>query len=187
MKSEPSESLRQFIREHHAPLLATIRLYAARAGLDSPDQAAAELLSEVTAAALAHAQRFADVRQPMHWLLGIAANCIKRRQTRIAKQERREPLIRDLHQAVEEQLSDGELFDLIASYAGHGSTLESDEWIDSLLANLNADERQIVQLAVLHDLNGAMLAQELGISPGAARTRLYRALKKLRAIYQEKP
>lgn len=34
MKPEPSKTLRQFITEHHAPVLAAIRLYAIRARHD---------------------------------------------------------------------------------------------------------------------------------------------------------
>jgi DNA-directed RNA polymerase specialized sigma24 family protein len=40
-----------------------------------------------------------------------------------------------------------------------------------------------LRLAVLHDLTGEALAQELGIKPGAARVRLHRALNRLREAW----
>lgn len=179
-----ADQLRQIIADNHTHLLATIRLYVIRAGIDPADPVAAEVMSEVTQEALAHAERFAEVRHPVSWLLGIAANLIKRRITRTAKRERREPLVRDLFSSLEGELSDAELFDLITEQAAQGSSLETDEWINDLLAILMPDEQQLVKLAVLYDLKGETLAQELGIKPSTARMRLHRALRKLRAFHR---
>lgn len=45
-----------------------------------------DVLNEVTLEALAHVAIFATVRQLRAWLLGIAANVIKRRHTAFGKQ-----------------------------------------------------------------------------------------------------
>ena len=73
-------------------LLATLRYYVTRAGLahsQTASLAAAELLNEVVVEALEHAERFRPDGQPRAWLLGIAANLIKRQQVARAKRNRR--------------------------------------------------------------------------------------------------
>jgi len=111
--------LTQFIEEESDMLRRTLRFYILRAGLavgTSADAAADELLNETVVEALQHAGRFRLNDQPKVWLLGIAANLIKRKQVDLAKRNRREPLVRDLY-AAETELSDDELFDRLAAFA----------------------------------------------------------------------
>lgn len=179
--------LKQFVESEAELLLKILRAYAVRFGVATPHTAsavAAELLSELVIEALRHAHRYDQQRQPMAWLLGIAVNLIKRRRASRVRLERREPLLRDLAGDDADHLSDGELFDrfvaLTASGPGHAA--EPSEQLDALLAYLPEDERRLLRLAALHDMNGELLARELGISPGAARVRLHRALKRLRGL-----
>ncbi|HEY6065184.1 MAG TPA: RNA polymerase sigma factor [Thermoanaerobaculia bacterium] len=53
------------------------------------------------------------------------------------------------------------------------------------LARLAAADREVLVLARFHGLSGAELAAALECSTGAARVRLHRALKRLRALYLE--
>jgi DNA-directed RNA polymerase specialized sigma24 family protein len=90
--------LRRFIEENTETLLGTLRTYVVRASLADrrgATLAAAELLNEVTVEALEHAERFRPSGQPRAWLLGIAANLIKRKQVGRATRDRREPLVRE--------------------------------------------------------------------------------------------
>lgn len=180
--------LRQFITGQSEALLGTLRYYVVRAGLANGQDAApvaAELLNEVAVQALEHAERFRPSGQAMAWLLGIAANLIRRRQAERATRERREPLVRDLYAGVHDALSEDELFDRVASLADGGpiSDWEANETASAMLACVSAADRQVLRLAILHDLSGEALAQELGVTPGAARVRLHRALNRLRAAW----
>jgi RNA polymerase sigma-70 factor (ECF subfamily) len=184
-----SSTLKQYIAERHETLLATLRLYVARSHLAEGQviaSTASELLSEVVVEALDHADRFRPCGQPMAWLLGIAANLIKRRQAELARRNRREPLARDLCPDTQELMNDDEVFDQFASLSGPNSThdLEVDERVSSILDCLSEPDQQVVRLTILYGLSGEMLAQELGITPGAARVRLHRALSRLREAQQ---
>jgi RNA polymerase sigma factor (sigma-70 family) len=180
--------LRQFIAGESEALLGTLRYYLVRAGLaDGRDAAplATELLDEVVVQALEHAGRFRPSGQPMAWLLGIGANLIRRRQAERATRDRREPLVRDLYASGPDALSEDELFDRVASLAVEGpiADWEANEAASAILAHVSADDRRVLQLAVLHGLNGEALARELGVKPGAARVRLHRALNRLRQAW----
>jgi RNA polymerase sigma-70 factor (ECF subfamily) len=182
--------LRAFIEAEADRLLGILRYYLVRANLTDPQGAtlgATELLNEVVVEALEHAERFRPSGQPMAWLLGIAANLIKRKQARRATRNRREPLVRDLYPATMDAMSESELFDRIASLT---TTTPLDEWeaneaASELLAGLSENDQRVLRLAILHDLDGQALAQELGVSPGTARVRLHRALKRLRYIWHK--
>jgi RNA polymerase sigma factor (sigma-70 family) len=181
--------LRHYIATESAELHRTLRFYLMRAGFGAHtqtlDSATSELVNEVVVEALTHEARFRSEMHPRAWLLGIAANLIKRRQTELARQQRREPLIRDLYPGLEDVMSDDDLFDLMIEWADSGQVDGRDS--DDLLAVLDTlppNDSHILRLALLNGLNGDMLAQELGISPGAARVRLHRALQRLRSAYQ---
>jgi RNA polymerase sigma factor (sigma-70 family) len=191
-RSDGIDTLRQFIAEESDTLLRVLYCYVRRMGLaDAADAnaTATELLSETTVAALEHAERFDPSRQPRAWLLGIATNLIRRRQATLSRQHRREPLLRDLYQDAGDSLSDEELFDRLAavaiSAADPATIVEADGEITSMLAGLAPGDQQILRLAILHGLDGDALADELAISPGAARVRLHRALRRLRAALTE--
>ncbi len=182
--------LRQFIEYESSTLLGTLRYYLFRAGLsgrDLPLEAAAhDLLNDVVAEALEHEERFRTAAHPRAWLLGIAANLVKRRQHDIARLDQREPLLRDLHPEVEGQMSDDELFDWIAEVAtATPDAFEQREDVHLLLAALPHDDERVLRLAIMNGLDGAALAKALDISPGAARVRLHRALGRLRTVYAE--
>ena len=188
MPTYNQDLLKQFIAGESEALLGTLRYYVMRAGLaDGRDAAlaAAELLNEVVVEALEHADRFKPWGQPMAWLLGIAANLIKRKQAARATRNRREPLVRDMYSRAQDALSEDELFDRVASLAARGpiEDWEANEAASAILAHVSEDDRRVLRLAVLHDLNGEALAQELGIKPGVARVRLHRALNRLRKAW----
>ena len=177
--------LRGFIEAETETLQRTLRYYLLRAGLANGQGAAlaaVELLNEVVVEALEHADRFRTSGQPKAWLLGIAANLIKRKQVERATRNRREPLVRDLYPGVGDALSEDELFDRLAALtaAPPGQDLEANEGAAVILAHVSEGDQRVLRLAVLHNLNGAALAQELGVTPGAARVRLHRALNRLR-------
>ncbi len=180
--------LRRFIEGETTTLLATLRYYLLRAGLvegQGAALAAVELLNEVVVEALDHADRFRPSGQPMAWLLGIAVNLIKRQQRERAMRNCREPLARDLGAAGLEALSEDELFDRLATLAiaDPRQQLETDQQVATILAQVSEADQRLLRLAILHGLSGRELARALGVSPGAARVRLHRALNRLRAAW----
>jgi RNA polymerase sigma-70 factor (ECF subfamily) len=183
------ERLIKCIEEDTATLLHTMQFYVARAALTNgkDHSAASELLDEVVIEALEHVQRFDPQRQPIAWLLGIAANLIKRRQVEAAKRSHREPLARDLFPHLQDLMSDDEIFDLLVAASDESTlhNLEAAERVSTLLTQLSPHDQQIIELAILYELDGEAVAQQLGISAGAARVRLHRALNRLRAAYLE--
>jgi RNA polymerase sigma factor (sigma-70 family) len=182
MSSE--EKLRMFITEHNDELLTSLRLYVRRFGLTADaEQAAIELLDDVVIEALSNAERFDSTRHPMSWLLGIGINLIKRTRAQQIRLQQREPLVRDLYSFEEQRLSDEELFDQIAACDIRETDLERDETITMLLDKLSPADQHVIRLAVLYEMNGEALAQELGTKPGAARMRLHCALRRLRQLH----
>lgn len=176
------DRLRAYIAAESGRLLRTLRLYVLRAGLAEARDAhtaASELLNEVVIEALADAHRFDAARDAGAWLFGIAANLIRRKQSTAARREWREPLVGDMFP--DDGLSEEDLFDRVAAFAAPPDD-EPDAAlaVAQLLRPLSPDDRRVLQLAILHDLDGEALAHVLAISPGAARVRLHRALRRLR-------
>jgi RNA polymerase sigma-70 factor (ECF subfamily) len=180
------QRLRDTLEHEAGSLHCILRHYVLRAGLatcETADTAASELLNQATIEALDHVERLEEVREPAAWLVGIAANLIKRQREDCARRNRREPLIRDLVAWSDSDLSDGELFDLVCHWADAGPSdgVEMQERIERLLAHVSASDQNVLRLAVLNDLSGDRLAEALRTTPGAARVRLHRALSRLRA------
>jgi RNA polymerase sigma-70 factor (ECF subfamily) len=182
------QRLEQYISAESASLLKTLRYYVMRAGLAAGSgigQTADELLNETVAQAFATADRLKPDIHPKPWLLGIAANLVKRRQAELLKRERREPLMRDLYAQTQDTLSDEELFDMLPFVTEESSDeLEVNEHINSMFAGLSQSDANLLRMALLHDLDGNALGKALNISPGAARVRLHRALNRLRSSIQ---
>ncbi len=182
--------LRQYIEYESSTLIGTLRYYLFRAGLggrDLPlDSAAQDLLNDVVAEALEHEDRFRATGQPRAWLLGIAANLVRRRQRDMMQRNQREPLLRDLHPEMEGQMSDDELFDWIAEVAATTpDAFDQREDVHALLTALAPDDERVIRLAIMNGLDGEALAQSLQVSAGAARVRLHRALGRLRLVYAQ--
>lgn len=169
-------AVRACLESRWAELLANARLYVTRARLahgPEIDTIALEIAQQTVVEALACAASFDPSRQPMPWLLGIASKLVQRRKTAQARHERIAPT-RSLDEAVEAGTSEPpDPIDALLA-------IESAERVEGLLAPLNPDQQVVIRLAVLHDLDGKQIALALGISPGAARTRLHRALTALR-------
>ncbi|HEY6285891.1 MAG TPA: sigma-70 family RNA polymerase sigma factor [Ktedonobacteraceae bacterium] len=178
------------ITDNVASLLGILRSYVKRMGLASGEEVPAvaiEVLQEVVLEALDHADRFNQTGQPMAWLLGIAINVIKRNKAELIKRSQRELSIGDLSLMQEEHLSESELFDqhMADSSAGPDQEIAANEQAELLLSLVSPEDQHILMLAFLQGFEREALAQKLGISPGATRVRLHRALKRLRLAWSE--
>jgi RNA polymerase sigma-70 factor (ECF subfamily) len=189
VEAAKKQQLIVFLTENTAPLLGTLRSYVQRMGLARGEEVptvALEVLQEAVVEALKHADRFIPTGQPMAWLLGISVNVIKRKKVELAKRARRETSIAALSTQQEESLSEGELFDQVAScvLAGPEQDIEANEQASSLLSLVSAEDQRILRLAFLYDFEREALAEQLGITPVAARVRLHRALSRLRIAWR---
>ena len=178
------------ITDNVASLLGILRSYVKRMGLargEDVPAVAVEVLQEVVLEALDHADRFNPAGQPIAWLLGIAINVIKRKNAELAKRSQRELSMSDLSLMQEEHLSESELFDQLManSSAGPEQEIAANEQAELLLSLVSPEDQHILMLAFLQGFEREALAQKLGISPGATRVRLHRALKRLRLAWSD--
>lgn len=180
----------EFLNDNVASLLGIIRSYVKRMGLASGEDVpavAVEVLQEVVLEALDHADRFNSTGQPMAWLLGIAINVIKRNKAEFIKRSQRELSMSEMSLLQEEHLSESELFDQLAanSSAEPDQEIAANEQAELLLSLVSPEDQRILMLAFLQGFEREALAQKLGITPGATRVRLHRALKRLRLAWSE--
>ncbi len=190
--SASKQLLLEFLAEHTASLLGTLRVYVQRLGLATGEEGARvamEVLQETAVEALSHTDRFDSARQPMAWLLGIAVHVIQRKKVERARRAGRELLLGHLSASYPEVSSESEMLDLLlpASVAGPEEAIEMDEQVRELLSLVAEDDQQVLRLAFLEDFEREALAQRLGITTGAATMRLHRALTRLRtALHEQK-
>ncbi len=172
--------LHSFVENNADLLLRTLRSYARRAGFTESD-AAKELLNEVFIEALEHAERFDSSRQPMAWLLGIAANLICRKKAKTARRNKHEIRARACG-SNDKALSEDEIFERLAHFSVESAAeeTEANEEVNRMLALVGEEDQKVLRLAVLEEMDGKSLAQAIGIAPGAARVRLFRAIGRLR-------
>lgn len=183
------DRLRDFLQQNSASLLGTLRTYVSRMGFAQGSQMqemALEVLQETIAEVLAHAERF-DWQAPlMPLLLGIAANILKRRKVEQAKRFQREELLSNVALRYPNLPDEDAVLDLLVPpvLIGPAQIVEANEQVATLFALISPEDQRVLRLAVLEGHQHTTLAQELGTTPGTARMRLHRALKRLRVAWQ---
>jgi RNA polymerase sigma-70 factor (ECF subfamily) len=185
--SEERDILLRTLREDAEALEGIIRSYVVKMGLATPSDAETtmrEIFNETVVAALEAAHTFDCKRRPIPWLLGIAIKRIQRALAADKRNRQREISISDLYPHEDTQRSEEELFERFAAYTETSQRLEDEERLGTLLAALSEADRQLLQAAVIQELDAVSLAADLGISPTALRVRLHRALKRLRGHLQ---
>jgi RNA polymerase sigma factor (sigma-70 family) len=185
---DPGVALRTFLQENIEPLQGIVRSYVARTGLaygDALESVTHEVLNEATLQALMHPELFSTVRQPRAWFLGIAANVIKRRRSSLARQSQREFSIGTFISTVENG-REGDFFDQLSMIIQPGpeQEVETRSQVAELLSLASPDDRRVLRLAFLQDLDTESLALALNVSPDTARVRLHRALQRLRSAWR---
>jgi len=126
-----------------------------------------EILQEAVMQAFVKLDMYDLARPAVNWLLGFAINII--RQTRQRKS-------REAARIGDTSFDLGELNDWL-----HG------EGADELLGLVNQPEQEVLQLAIVEEFSGRELGARLGITEGAARVRLLRAIRQLRRAYSQLP
>jgi RNA polymerase sigma factor (sigma-70 family) len=154
------------------------RIYRFLAGRTKDRAAALELTAETFSAAWLARKRFEDRAggSAVPWLLGIARNVLAQ-SVRARAVERR----------ARERLG-------VRLTEPGAAASPQEAWLDGLddeltqaLGGLAEHERRAIELRVLSDLDYSAIASELGISPGAARVRVFRGLERLRKQLTTEP
>lgn len=187
---EPDAYIQRFLQEHTDSLKKILCTYVLRMGLARGANVrlvADEAFQDAVLEIVAHSERFLSVPQPRSWFLAVASNVLKRKRASFARRYRFEVLVSDL--AIDPaQDSEADLLEQLSasSVSGPEQALEVREQVSEMLALVSPEDAQVLRLALLHELDTASLARELGINAGAARVRLHRALKRLRVAWQQK-
>lgn len=191
-RSHKKSSLSVFLEEESPALLGIIGSYVLRMGLATGEEikpVALEIFQETVIEALDHADRFDEDRRIMAWLLGIALNVIRRQKAAIVRRQRHELSLSHLSFVTRysKPVNQDEMLDQeMASYQrGPEHVVEADEHVQALLALVSPEDQQVLRLAILEEFEREALAQRLGVTSGAARVRLHRALHRLRVAWEK--
>jgi RNA polymerase sigma factor (sigma-70 family) len=187
--SDMTTQVQQFLQEHMPMFEGIVRSYVVRMGLAHGAEISSfthDVLGEASLEALAHTDRFLLAQQPKAWFLVIATNILKRRRTLLMRQSSHEQSVAALL-AEQQDENESDFFDRVTSLSQPGPEQDfvTRERVQEILRLVSPEDRNILQLAILHDLNTHYLAQVLHISTGAARVRLHRALHRLRLAWHE--
>lgn len=171
--------LRQFFEAETEMLLRVLRMFVRKSHLIPDKQQmeaeALELLSETFLEAFKRPERFDVQQSPKAWVLGIAANLIKRKQAKVHKRSQREIEIDNL---------DEEFLDRITrATLGPELEVENRHMLKDILRELSATDQEILNLAMEHEFSGQAIATVMGIKDGAARTKLCRALQRAKDVW----
>jgi RNA polymerase sigma factor (sigma-70 family) len=184
---EARQVLELLLEEQSVFFLGVISSYVMRMGLargDAVSGLALTVWQETAIEALGHIERFARASQPRAWVLAVAANVLKRKRYEMIRQSLHELPVSGLVEDTEDR-QESAFFDQIAGLAvpGPEQEVEEREQVCEMLALVSAEDQQILRLALLYDMNGQMLAHALNVPSSTARSRLHRALARLRVAW----
>lgn len=175
----PNE-LCDFIKENELALIGIIFGYVRRANVWQSNEwheVAKEIWSATKQTALEKASDLEIRPQLNAWLLRVAGNHLLRlRSTHLETITHEESIDA---RAKNELLNEIEVFDKLQQL------IEQQE-VERLLSPLNDEEKQIILLAKVYELNSEEIGRKLNITPEAVRKRISRSLGKLRKCWLEK-
>lgn len=183
--------LRGFLQENAANLQAIIRSYVAKMGLavgGNIEAVAADIFQDSALEALAHAERLYPNMQTRAWFLGIAANILKRHRASSFKRSQHETLTSNLAQQTSQENEQDVLDQILGMRIGENGPEQAfvaRESAHALLALVAPEDAQLLHMALVQGWDATSLSQMIGVTPVAARTRVHRALKRLRMAWQQ--
>ena len=190
-QSQARTSLQRFLQENAASLQRILCGYVVKMGLatgKNVELVAAEVFQDAALETLAHAERFNPQMQARPWFLAIAANMLKRHRNAFLKRSRFEVLTSDLTRQTaresEEHALD-QMMGMSSTSAGPEQVLVTREGMRELLALVTLEDAQLLHMALIQGWDANALGQVMGLTPGAARVRVHRALHRLRAAWRQ--
>jgi len=183
------EEVQQFLQENSNSLRAIACVYVVRMGLASEKNLqviAEEIFQDAVLEVLTRPERFAAVRQPRAWFMGILANMVKRKRAGAARRYRFEVLLSDLRHLPDLE-DENDLLDQLMSQQSPGpeQVVEMGERLQEMLALVSDEDAELLKLALVEELGAQKLGKLLGITPNAARVRVHRALSRLRLAWKQ--
>ncbi len=173
-KSDASDTVRRLFEVHFLEIHEIVRGIVIASRVCPPDEFG-DVLGEVAKQVLAKAASY-DPRRPfVPWVLGFVGFVLAARKRQWAKQQKQVPLSQ-LHPEANAEFWD-ELLPRKKARAGEDARQLKD-W----LGKLSEQDRRLIELRYFHNCQGQELADAMGVPTGTARTRLCRALKRLRQI-----
>jgi len=198
-----------FLYENETELLGAVLNRVRKAKIWQPQEwndVAIAIWGEVKRIALQKTSEIDFERQPKAWLLQVANNLVKRRRSRDLEIRNHEIPVSDTgsqgQKPDELQIFDDlvSTINQLDSFDGKNSRRHWQSWnasdasqiakdiisreqVKKLLAPLKFEDRRIIVLAVIYELSGERLAEELNLKPSAARQQLSRALSRLRKAW----
>ncbi len=173
--------IRAAVAESHAALLRTLTVLVAKSDrrvrwAEAMD-IACEVLHEAVQEALKHAASFDPTRSAAAWIRGIAVKLLLARRRSEGRGRRcvsAAVLGAEAWTAALEQL-----------HINSDDTVVADRLdLERALSRISSGERQVLELRYYQGLDGEQLAGALGgLTPGAARVRVCRALQALRTVF----
>jgi RNA polymerase sigma factor (sigma-70 family) len=189
--SQARAYLQHFLQENAVHLQNMLCGYVVKMGLatgENVELVAAEVFQDAALETLAHAERFNPTMQARPWFLAIAANILKRHRADYLKRYRFEVLAGNLARR-ETQESAEEVLDQImgarAGMVGPEQAFVARESARELLALVAPEDAQLLHMALIQGWDASALGQLMGVTPGAARVRVHRALSRLRAAWRQ--
>lgn len=188
-RSVKQAQLRRFLENEAEAdaLLGILSSYVRKAGLATGAEiqdVAYAVLGDTLVEALPRVDKFDPQRSPRAWLLGFAINIIRRRRKN-AQHLEHEVSVRQALGSTASDLSDDEVWDRFARRQSDDPSVDvlAEAGVAEILALVGPDDQQVLQLALLHNLDGEELGQALSIKSTTARVRLHRALDRLRKAW----
>jgi DNA-directed RNA polymerase specialized sigma24 family protein len=190
------DALSRAIEREMSSLMAGIRILVARSGLATSaaeiESLAEDTLQDVVLKVMEHRNAYDEGRPMRPWFMKFVVNHLKNLR---GSRKRRGGIVTPVAEAGRvqaalaatgvgaDEVSEAEMFDLLAG--GNGSHPPGDVGWSTLLSLASEGDREILTLRFRDGLDCAEIGQALAITAGAARTRLCRALERLRQAYRQ--
>lgn len=177
-------AVEQLLERMLPDLRAFVRLRTGR--LLRKHEAHSDIVQSVCREVLTHADRFKHPTEGAfrRWLFTTALRKLSNRRDHWLTEQR------DVDRKESSEASDLALMDAyarIATPSHHASVREDLERLEAAMEALTEDERALIVLSRIAGCSRVEIAEEMGLSAGAVRTRLHRALAKLSVELGEEP
>lgn len=198
-------------RNHYADLAQMLRPHIVRMGLASnrhdAEQVALDILADAYLEVQKYPQNYHITLSAKAWIVGFALNLLRRRRSNDSRRSAREvllgpdvaaALVGEVDDAIRDDMGDRFIFRLllqgVTSYssepeeymvqqqAADDLTIRLHRLYD-LIPTLDPIDQGVLRASLQTNFDCSASARLLGIRPGAARTRLHRAVRRLRQAY----
>lgn len=142
------------------------KVFAIARGILFDVEEAADAVQEVFTLVYRNLHRFDKRAKFSTWLFRIAVN----RSIQEARKQKHRPKTTELNEAIAQQIED--------------TPLSADPHVEAVMAQLAPQDRALLVLFYWEELSLNEIAESIGCNANAAKTRLYRARERFRALYE---